>query len=96
MNGVSITDLLLKYKNQKPKEFGEYSERTYPVSAVISIIEELGINKHSMRFAEWLSENEWSYRKKGSTHPSKVGQYYSHIHSEYKSLEQLYDLFLLS
>lgn len=36
-----INELLSKYKEQKPKTFGEnHMERCYPVSAVISMLEE--------------------------------------------------------
>jgi len=46
----------------------------------------------SIRFAEWLSENEWVKRNHG-THPNKIGQYYSHKHCEYKTIEELYKQF---
>lgn len=46
----------------------------------------------SIRFAEWLSENEWVKRKHG-THPNKIGQYYSHKHCEYKTIEELFKQF---
>ncbi len=37
-----INDLLIKYKNQKPKNFGNgVTEKTYPVSAVIAMLEEV-------------------------------------------------------
>ena len=45
----------------------------------------------SIQFAEWLSQNEWV--KRTATHPNKVGQYYSHKHCEYKTIEQLFDIF---
>ncbi len=36
-----IDDLLIKYKNQKPKNFGNgIREKTYPVSAVIAMLED--------------------------------------------------------
>jgi len=36
-----INELLMKYKDQQPKIFGDYVERSYPVSAVIAMIEEV-------------------------------------------------------
>lgn len=45
----------------------------------------------SIAFAEWLSEGEWVKRK--ATHPKYVGKYYSHIHCEYKTIEELYEMF---
>lgn len=45
----------------------------------------------SIQFAEWLSENEWI--KRTATHPNKVGKYYSHKHCEYKTIEELFDIF---
>lgn len=56
-----------------------------------NIIGELKNSNLSIQFAEWLSENEWVKRTK--THPNKVGQYYSHKHCEYKTIEQLFDMF---
>ena len=47
----------------------------------------------AIKFAEWLSKNEW--QKKIHTHPNKVGKYYSDIHCEYKSIEDLYSIFIL-
>ena len=44
-----------------------------------------------IHFAEWLSKNEWV--KKTMTHPNKVGQYYSHKHCEFKTIEQLYETY---
>jgi len=44
-----------------------------------------------MHFAEWLSKNEWV--KRTMTHPNKVGQYYSHKHCEYKTIEQLFETY---
>jgi hypothetical protein len=44
-----------------------------------------------IHFAEWLSENEWV--KRTMTHPNKVGQYYSHKHCEYKTIEQLFETY---
>lgn len=39
-----INELLIKYKDQKPKNFGDYVERSYPVSAVIAMLEEVQQN----------------------------------------------------
>ena len=50
---------------------------------------EVSVKRQMIAFAEWLSENEWVKRK--ATHPNKVGQYYSHKHCEYKTIEQLFD-----
>lgn len=91
MDDLSITSLLSKYQHQQPKNFGNYMERQYPVSAVIEMIRELKSSNLSIQFAEWLSENEWV--KRTATHPNKVGQYYSHKHCEYKTIEQLFDMF---
>lgn len=91
MDDLSITSLLSKYQHQQPKSFGDYMERQYPVSAVIDMIRELKSSNLSIQFAEWLSENEWV--KRIATHPNKVGQYYSHKHCEYKTIEQLFDMF---
>ena len=91
MDDLSITSLLSKYQHQQPKTFGDYMERQYPVSAVIEMIRELKSSNLSIQFAEWLSENEWV--KRTATHPNKVGQYYSHKHYEYKTIEQLFDMF---
>jgi hypothetical protein len=35
---VGLTELLHKYKDQKPKTFGHANEREYPVSAVTDIV----------------------------------------------------------
>ena len=91
MDDLSITSLLSKYQHQQPKTFGDYMERQYPVSAVIEMIRELKSSNLSIQFAEWLSEHEWV--KRNATHPNKVGQYYSHKHCEYKTIEQLFDMF---
>jgi len=40
-----------------------------------------------VRFLTWISDNHWCRRDR--THPNKVGQYYSYIHCEYKTIEQL-------
>jgi len=47
----------------------------------------------SVYFAEWLSKNEW--KKKVHTHPKNVGKYWSEIHCEYLSIDELYDKFYL-
>lgn len=91
MDDLSITSLLSKYQHQQPKIFGDYMERQYPVSAVIEIIREVKSSNLSIQFAEWLSENGW--QKRTATHPNKLGQYYSHIYCEYKTIEQLFDMF---
>ena len=44
-----------------------------------------------VRFLTWISDNHWCRRDR--THPNKVGQYYSYIHCEYKTIEQLYKEF---
>lgn len=46
----------------------------------------------AINFAEWLSKNQWQKRFK--THPNKVGMYWSDYVCEYKTIEQLYDMFL--
>ena len=46
----------------------------------------------AVEFAEWLSENQWHKRIK--THPNRVGQYYSDLHCEYKTIKELYNQFL--
>ena len=61
MDDLSITSLLSKYQHQKPKEFGDYMGRQYPVSAVIEMIRELKSSNLSIQFAEWLSENDPDY-----------------------------------
>lgn len=48
-------------------------------------------NNIAISFAEWLSKGEWVKRK--ATHPSKIGKYYSHISCEYKTIEELYEIF---
>ena len=45
----------------------------------------------AVNFAEWLAENEWVKRYK--THPKHVGKYWSNITCEYKTIEELYDIF---
>lgn len=50
-------------------------------------------NNIAIRFAEWLSKNEWV--KKNYTHPNKVGKYFSNIHCEYKSIDELFKVFYL-
>ncbi len=47
--------------------------------------------RECIEFAEWLSKNEWIKRE--HTHPNKVGKYYSNLHCEYKSIEELYEIF---
>ena len=46
----------------------------------------------AINFAEWLQANEWV--KRTLTHPSNIGKYWSHKHCEYKTIEELYELFL--
>ncbi len=93
METLTITSLLAKYQHQKPKDFGEFQERQYPVSAVIEMIREVKNENASFEFAKWLSDGEWIRRDK--THPNKVGQYYSHKHCEYKTLNELFYIFIL-
>lgn len=45
----------------------------------------------AVNFAEWLSKNKW--KKRLQTHPSKVGMYWSDDVCEYKSIDELYDMF---
>jgi len=45
----------------------------------------------AVNFAEWLSKNEWVKRLK--THPKHVGKYWSNITCEYKTIEELYEMF---
>ena len=41
MDEITLTDILYKYKDQQPKQFGEgFEEKCYPVSAIYSICEE--------------------------------------------------------
>ena len=47
----------------------------------------------AVNFAEWLSKNKWIKRE--FTHPNKVGMYWSDIHCEYKTIEDLYEMFRL-
>ena len=94
MNELTITSLLSRYQHQKPKDFCDYQERQNPVSAVIEIIRELKNSNLSIQFAEWLSEHGWA--KRMHTHPNSVGKYYSHIHAEYKTIEELFDIFTAS
>lgn len=44
-----------------------------------------------INFAEWLSENEW--RKKNHTHPKNIGKYWSDLFCEYKTIDELFNLF---
>ncbi len=37
---MSMTPILSKYQYQKPKDFGDYMERCYPVSAVMDMLKE--------------------------------------------------------
>ena len=46
----------------------------------------------AIKFAEWLSDNEWI--KRAHTHPRNVGKYWSDKHFSYKTIEQLYDDFI--
>lgn len=48
-------------------------------------------NNIAITFAEWLSEGEWVKRK--ATHPNKIGKYYSPIHCQYKTIEELYEMY---
>ena len=45
----------------------------------------------AVSFADWLSKNEWVKREK--THPKNVGKYWSNIHCEYKTINELYEMF---
>jgi len=47
----------------------------------------------AVNFAEWLSKNEW--KKKAKTHPKHIGKYWSDIHCEYKTINDLYEMFLV-
>lgn len=91
MDKLSLTNLLTKYKDQVPQDYGECVEKQYPVSAVIDIIRELK-SVDAIKFAEWLSTNQWVKRTR--THPNKIGKYYSDIYCEYKTIEELFNLFL--
>lgn len=55
---------------------------------ILEAVEMVAVN-----FAEWLSKNEWVKREK--THPKNVGKYWSHIHCEYKTINELYEMFRL-
>lgn len=37
---MTMTPILSKYQYQKPKDFGDYMERCYPVSAVMDMLKE--------------------------------------------------------
>lgn len=53
-----INELLIKYKDQKPKDFGDgaiLQERLYPASAVIRMLEELK-HHHDEMTVEMLSK----------------------------------------
>jgi len=50
------------------------------------------VKEIAVNFAEWLSKNEWVKRDK--THPKYVGKYWSNISCNYKSIDELYDLFI--
>ena len=39
-NDMTMTPILSKYQYQKPKYFGDYMERCYPVSAVMDMLKE--------------------------------------------------------
>lgn len=45
----------------------------------------------AVKFAEWISDNAWFRRL--TTHPKHIGKYWSDIHCEYKTIEQLYELY---
>jgi len=60
--------------------------------AVLNILKDEKNSNIPIQFAEWLSENEWVKRTK--THPSKIGQYYSHKHCKYKAIDDLFKLFI--
>ena len=47
----------------------------------------------AVNFAEWLSKNEW--KKKAKTRPKHIGKYWSDIHCEYKTINDLYEMFLV-
>ena len=47
----------------------------------------------AVKFAAWLSKNNWTKRNVG--HPKHIGKYWSDIHCEYKTIEDLYEIFLL-
>ena len=65
----------------------------YGLHPIIKSMEEYA-KQDAIDFAEWLSGNEWVKRTK--THPNKVGQYYSHKYCEYKTIEQLSEIYLKS
>lgn len=52
----SFTPLLSKYQNQKPKDFGDYQERCYPVSAVLDMFSEI---KQNYKAAQQPQEGKW-------------------------------------
>jgi hypothetical protein len=46
----------------------------------------------AIEFAEWISLNQWF--KRFATHPKYVGKYWSDFYSQFKTIEELYDMFL--
>lgn len=54
--------------------------------SILKAVEMIAVN-----FAEWLSKNQWVKRLK--THPKHVGKYWSNIYCEYKTINELYEMF---
>jgi hypothetical protein len=55
-----ISELLEKYKEQKPMDLGKAVERTYPVSAIIDMMIEFAqhkTNEQAKAIDEWLMTN---------------------------------------
>lgn len=62
---TTMTPILSKYQYQKPKDFGVYVERCYPVSAVMDMLKEYSDqqNKHQIECTEHIKEVCDDYEK---------------------------------
>lgn len=51
----TLSEIMMKYKDQKPRQFGHVNERQFPVSAVINIVDE-SVKEHTAPLIEALGE----------------------------------------
>ena len=49
---MTMTPILSKYQYQKPKDFGDYTERCYPVSAVMDMLKQYSLEQNKQLLDE--------------------------------------------
>jgi hypothetical protein len=59
-------------------------------SRMVEIINEK-MESDAVEFAEWIAKHE--FVKRTLTHPKNVGKWWSNVYCEYKTIEEVYNLF---